>query len=195
MSADKLLFATHNKHKAEEIRTLLAGHYDVLTLGETGFHEDIPETGNTLEENAILKARYAFEKTGFDCFADDTGLEVRILTGEPGVYSARYAGTHGNSEANIAKLLTKLEGVSDRGACFRTVIALIIGNRLHTFEGIVDGIILHEKRGTNGFGYDPVFVPEGQNLSFAEMSLDEKNRYSHRARAIARLIDFLQNSK
>ena len=186
-----LVFATNNSHKLEEVRAILGERFRIASLKEIGCTDDIPETADTLEGNAMQKARYVKEKFGYDCFADDTGLEVVALNGAPGVYSARYAGPGHDSEANMQKLLKELEGKTNRQARFRTVIALLLEGEEHTFEGIVPGTILTERRGTAGFGYDPVFVPEGFKETFAEMGNEEKNRISHRARAVQRLAEFL----
>lgn len=186
-----LVFATNNLHKLEEVRDILGGSFRIASLKEIGCTDDIPETADTLEGNALQKARYVKEKFGYDCFADDTGLEVEALGGAPGVFSARYAGPGHDSEANMQKLLKELEGKTNRQAQFRTVVALILEGREYTFEGIVRGSILAECRGTAGFGYDPVFVPEGYAETFAEMGSEEKNRISHRARAVQKLADFL----
>ena len=198
----KIVFATNNKNKLSEIREILGSGFEVMSLAEIGCHEDIPETGNTLLDNAVQKARYVFEKYGYDCFADDTGLEVDALDGEPGVHSARYAeGTDHDSNANMDKLLYKLGDESRRTARFRTVIALLQkqqsgesageGSVLHIFEGKVEGSIIKEKRGAEGFGYDPIFMPEGYDKTFAELGLDVKNQISHRARAVKKLADYL----
>jgi len=187
----ELIFATHNKHKAEEIRALLSGDLHIITLGEAGIHDEIPEPFDTLEANASAKSHAIYEMTGKDCFSEDTGLEVRALNGEPGVKSARYAGNDRSFDANIDKLLANLEGKTDRSARFRTVISLLIDGQETRFEGICEGRIIHEKRGTAGFGYDPVFIPDGSELSFAEMTLEEKNRYSHRKKATVKLVAFL----
>ncbi len=198
----KIVFATNNKNKLSEIREILGSGFEVMSLAEIGCHEDIPETGETLLDNAIQKARYVFEKYGYDCFADDTGLEVDALGGEPGVHSARYAeGTDHNSNANMDKLLGKLGDETHRSARFRTVIALLQkqqsgesageGSVLHIFEGKVEGSIIKEKRGAEGFGYDPIFMPEGYDKTFAELGLDIKNQISHRARAVKKLADYL----
>lgn len=188
----KLVFATNNAHKLEEIRAILGNKVEVLSLNDISCHADIPETADTLEGNAALKAQYIYEHYGLDCFADDTGLEVEALGGAPGVYSARYAGGEGHdSEANMKKLLKELEGENDRRAQFRTVICLIEDGKEHFFEGIVKGGIIEEKRGASGFGYDPVFVPEGYEETFAEMGGEEKNRISHRARAVRQLCSYL----
>lgn len=186
-----LVFATNNLHKLEEVRDILGGSFRIASLKEIGCTDDIPETADTLEGNALQKARYVKDKFGYDCFADDTGLEVEALGGAPGVFSARYAGPGHDSEANMQKLLKELEGKANRQAQFRTVVALILEGREYTFEGIVRGTILTERRGTAGFGYDPVFVPEGYAETFAEMGSEEKNRISHRARAVQKLADFL----
>lgn len=186
-----LVFATNNLHKLEEVRDILGGSFRIASLKEIGCTDDIPETADTLEGNALQKARYVKEKFGYDCFADDTGLEVEALGGAPGVFSARYAGPGHDSEANMQKLLKELERKTNRQAQFRTVVALLLDGEEYTFEGIVRGTILTERRGTAGFGYDPVFVPEGYAETFAEMGSEEKNRISHRARAVQKLADFL----
>ena len=194
-TANSLVFATNNQHKLEEIRSILGSRFEILSLNDIGCHVDIPETANTLEGNAILKARYIVDHYGYDCFADDTGLEVPALGGEPGVHSARYAeGTDHNSEANMQKLLHRLEGVDDRRAQFRTVICLARkgdSSNYTLFEGVVKGTISKEKHGTEGFGYDPIFVPEGYNESFAQLGMDVKNHISHRARAVEKLVKYL----
>ncbi len=198
----KIVFATNNKNKLSEIREILGSGFEVMSLAEIGCHEDIPETGDTLLDNAVQKARYVFDKYGYDCFADDTGLEVDALDGEPGVHSARYAeGTDHDSNANMDKLLRKLGDETHRSARFRTVIALLQkqqsgesageGSVLHIFEGKVEGSIIKEKRGAEGFGYDPIFMPEGYDKTFAELGLDVKNQISHRARAVKKLADYL----
>lgn len=189
----EIVFATNNINKLREIRRICGDEFRILGLIDIGCTEDIPETADTFEGNAELKARYVKEHYGFDCFADDSGLMVDALGGEPGVYSARYAGGEGHdSEANMNLLLKKLEGVTDRRARFVTVIALIIGNELHTFSGTVEGEILTERHGNGGFGYDPVFRPLEADCTFAEMASDDKNAISHRGRATAALIDFLK---
>jgi XTP/dITP diphosphohydrolase len=191
----KIVFATHNANKLKEVRAHLADRYEVLGLNDVDCHEEIPETGQTLEENALIKARYVFDNYGLDCFADDTGLMVDVLNGAPGVYSARYAGEHGDSEANMTKLLRELEGISDRTARFVTVIALVRkGHRDEVFYGKVEGQITTERSGKDGFGYDPIFRPEGYDITFAEMALTEKNQISHRGKAVAQLVDFLANA-
>lgn len=188
----KLVFATNNAHKLEELRAILGEGIEMLILKDIGCEADIPETAATLEGNAALKAEYIYRHYGLDCFADDTGLEVEALGGAPGVYSARYAGGDGHdSEANMRRLLRELEGVENRKAQFRTVICLIEGGEERLFEGIVRGSITERKQGTSGFGYDPVFRPEGYDETFAEMGSDEKNRISHRARAVQRLVEYL----
>ena len=188
----KLVFATNNKHKLEEVRAILGNRIEVLSLNDINCHDDIPETADTLEGNALIKARYIYEKFGVDCFADDTGLEVEALNGEPGVYSARYAGEDCNPEANMHKLLHNLTGKNDRDAQFRTVIALIIKGEEKLFNGIVKGTISNEKMGEAGFGYDPIFIPEGFSESFAQMTSDIKNSISHRYRATEELSNYLK---
>jgi len=191
----KLVFATNNHHKIKEINHILGNEFSLVTPSEVGITEDIPENEPTLEGNALSKARYIYEATGLDVFADDTGLETEALNGLPGVISARFAGEEKNSEANIVKLLEMLSGLDNRRARFRTVIALITGKKEYLFEGIVNGVIIDEKRGKEGFGYDPVFVPEGSVHTFAEMDLDEKSLVSHRARAFLKLKEFLSDYK
>ena len=188
----KLVFATNNRHKLEEVRAIVGDRVEVLSLNDIDCHDDIPETADTLQGNALIKARYIYDKFGVDCFADDTGLEVDALGGEPGVYSARYAGEECCSEANMQKLLHNLTGKSDRKAQFRTVIALIINGEEKLFNGIVKGTIAEEKMGDSGFGYDPIFIPEGFSESFAQMSSDQKNSISHRYRATKQLSDYLK---
>lgn len=188
----RFVFATNNRHKLEEIRAIVGSSIEVLSLKDIGCEADIPETAHTLEGNAALKAEYIYRHYGIDCFADDTGLEVEALGGEPGVYSARYAGGEGHdSEANMRKLLAALQGEKNRKAQFRTAICLIEGGKEHLFEGIVGGHIATERHGKDGFGYDPIFVPEGYTQTFAEMGNDEKNKISHRARAVAQLCRYL----
>lgn len=200
----KIVFATNNQHKLQEIRDILGSEFEIVSLKDIGCDVDIPETGNTLEENAMQKAQYVYDHYNLSCFADDTGLEVEALNCEPGVHSARYAeGTDHDSEANMAKLLRNLEGKDNRKARFRTVIALIQKQdvcpcgctsikKVNRFEGIVDGSIATEKHGTAGFGYDPIFVPEGYDKSFAELGESIKNGISHRARAVAKLAEYLK---
>jgi XTP/dITP diphosphohydrolase len=187
----KLVFATNNKHKLEEMRAILGGKVELLSLADIDCHDDIPETADTLEGNALIKARYIYDKYGCSCFADDTGLEVDALGGEPGVYSARYAGENNDSEANMRKLLQNLTGKSERSAQFRTVIALIIEGEEFLFDGIVRGRISEERMGSAGFGYDPIFVPDGYDESFAQMAVEQKNAISHRSRAAAALNEYL----
>lgn len=187
----KIVFATHNEHKLKEVAEMLSPAFDVLGLNDIGCTEDIEETEDTLEGNAFLKAAYVFEKYNLNCFSDDTGLEVTALDGAPGVYSARYAGQGRDSNDNMDKLLANLKVKSDRSAQFRTVIALIINGERYQFDGIVKGHVAKDKRGTNGFGYDPIFVPEGYDKAFAELGNEVKNQISHRARATQKLIDFL----
>jgi len=189
----KLVFASNNKNKIIEIQSILPNTIEILSLEDIGCVVDIPETADTIEGNAILKANYVTQKYGYDCFADDSGLEVDALNGEPGVYSARYAGEQKNNEDNIDKLLIKLSNKSDRKAHFKTVIALNINNESHLFTGIAKGEIMNERKGTNGFGYDPVFQPKGYSRTFAEFSLQEKSVISHRAKAVKQLITFLNN--
>ena len=189
----RLVFATNNKHKQEEMSAILGDKVELLSLADIGCHDDIPETADTLEGNALIKARHIYNKYGLPCFADDTGLEVDALDGAPGVYSARYAGENNDSEANMQKLLQNLTGKSVRSAQFRTVIALIIEGEEFLFDGIVRGSIAEERKGTAGFGYDPIFVPDGYEESFAQMASEQKNAISHRSRAASALNDFLQN--
>ena len=191
--AMKIVFATNNKHKLEEIRRMLAGKHEIVSLADIGCHDEIPEEQDTLEGNAFQKARYIKEHYGYDCFADDTGLEIEALGGRPGVYSARYAGEDKDSEANMQKVLTEMQGCDNRRARFRTAIALVFRGEEHLFEGEVRGEILRERHGEGGFGYDPIFRPEGFSVSFAEMSLDDKNRISHRGEAVRRLAAFLNH--
>ena len=191
----KLIFATNNRHKLTEVGQILGDKLELVTLAECGITEDIPETSPTIEGNALQKARYVWERTHQNCFADDTGLEVEALNGAPGVRSARYATDGHDFDANVTLLLHNLEGCENRSARFRTVVALIIDGEEYTFEGIVNGRIITERSGEGGFGYDPVFVPEGEELTFAEMSPEAKNAISHRGRAIARLAEWLKQNK
>lgn len=186
-----LLFATNNPKKVEEIKSKLT-EITIKTLAECNIIEDIPETSSTLEGNASQKANYIKANYGFDCFADDTGLEIEALNGEPGVYSARYAGDDRDANKNMDKVLERLKGKENRNAQFKTVISLISNGKETLFTGIVKGTIIEEKRGDSGFGYDPIFVPEGYNKTFAEMTLDEKNKISHRALAVEKLVEFLR---
>ena len=188
----KIVFATNNAHKLGEVRQVVGDKFDIVSLRECGIVEDIPENEPTLEGNALVKARYIYNRTGLDCFADDTGLEVDALGGEPGVRSARYATDGHDDEANKRLLLERLQGAEDRAAQFRTAVALIIGGKEYLFEGIVRGEIASEERGEGGFGYDPLFFPEGSELTFAQMSGEEKNAISHRGRAVRKLAEFLQ---
>ena len=188
----RIVFATNNQHKLSEIRQILGSRVEVLSLKDIGCDVDIPETGSTLEENALQKAQYVYDHYHIDCFADDTGLEVDALGGAPGVYSARYAGGEGHdSEANMTKLLGELGENNNRRARFRTVIALIQQGQVHEFEGIVNGQIIRERRGGEGFGYDPIFQPDGYDQTFAELGIEIKNQISHRARATAKLAEYL----
>lgn len=188
----KLVFATNNRHKLEEVGDVLKGHLEILSLKEINCFDDIPETADTLEGNALLKAQHIFENYGYDCFADDTGLEVEALDGRPGVYSARYAGEDQNAARNMEKLLGELDGKLNRRARFRTVVALIEGAKVSYFEGKIEGTIIEQKRGSAGFGYDPVFVPDGYSQTFAELGSEIKNKISHRALAIQELIQYLK---
>ncbi len=192
----KIVFATNNAHKLQELRQILGNQYEILGLADIGCHEDIPETADTIEGNARMKAEYVKQHYGYDCFSDDTGLEIDALNGEPGVLSARYAGPGHDSEANIEKVLKKLDGVTERTARFRTAIALLQGDEMHLFEGQVEGVILTERHGTGGFGYDSIFQPvEGDGSTFAQMLPQDKNSISHRGRAVAKLVEFLNREK
>lgn len=188
----KLVFASNNKNKIAEIKQMLPKTIELLSLEDIGCTEDIPETADTIEGNAILKANYVTQKYGYPCFADDTGLEVEILNGEPGVYSARYAGEQKNADDNMNKLLNNLKDKKNRMAQFKTIITLNINNEQHLFEGIIKGEIISEKRGIKGFGYDPIFVPKGFSTTFAEMEMSEKAKLSHRGIATRKLISFLE---
>lgn len=187
----RLTFATNNRHKIEEINAALGSEFKLLSLEDIGCHEELAEDQDTLEGNSSQKASYVFENYNEDCFADDTGLEVSALNGEPGVYSARYAGAQRNSEDNIDLVLKKLSGVDNRSAQFRTVITLITKEGTHQFEGVVKGQILTERKGQGGFGYDPVFLPDGSSKTLSEMTMEEKNKISHRGIAVKKLIEFL----
>lgn len=189
----KFVFATNNLHKLEEVNAIIDDKIELLTLNDINCHTDIPETADTLEGNALIKAKFVYDNYHKDCFGDDTGLEVEALNGEPGVYSARYAGDGHDSEANIKKLLHNLDGIENRKARFRTVFALIADGKEHYFEGIINGEIIKVRKGTAGFGYDSIFVPEGYTQTFAEMGNDVKNKISHRAIATQKLCKFLQN--
>lgn len=188
----KIVFATNNQHKLVEVRAVLGDEMEIISLEQLDCNDEIPETGNTLEANALIKAKYINEKFGLDCFADDTGLEVDALGGEPGVYSARYAGEEQNSRKNMEKLLENLANTNHRSARFRTVIAFIENENIHYFEGIIEGEIIKESRGNTGFGYDPIFVPAGYSKTFAELGADEKNKISHRALAVKKFADYLK---
>ena len=187
----QLVFATNNAHKLEEVQAKAGDKIKLLSLNDIGCHDDIAETGLTFNENASIKSNYIYHKYNLNCFGDDSGLEIDALNNEPGIYSARYAGTHGNHAANMDKVLEKLKGLPNRKARFRTVISLIWNGTEHFFEGTVEGVIRTERSGTAGFGYDPIFQPDGYDITFAEMSMDEKNRISHRGRAVDQLINFL----
>ena len=189
----ELVFATNNNHKLEEIQAILGNQFKILSLYDIGCNEEIPEEQQTLEGNASQKSFYIYNKFGYNCFADDTGLEIDSLNGEPGVYSARYAGEEKGAEANMNKVLDKLAKIKNRDARFRTVISLVINGREELFEGIVEGEILAEKKGSSGFGYDPIFRPKGFGQTFAEMNLSAKNKISHRGRAVEKLIIYLKN--
>ncbi|MEY3367477.1 MAG: hypothetical protein RI973_632 [Bacteroidota bacterium] len=190
----KLIFATGNPNKVKEVRHLLSHDFEVGGLQDIGCTEELPETTPTIPGNALQKARYVYEKYGVNCFSEDTGLEIDALNGEPGVHSARYAGEEKDPQANMDLVLRKMEGLENRSARFRTVIALLLDGKAYTFEGVAEGIIEKEKSGTGGFGYDPIFRPEGADLTFAQMDLAQKSNISHRAKAIAQLISFLKNT-
>ena len=194
-SKREIVFATNNLHKLEEIKQIIGDRFNILSLKDIGCNEDIPETASTLEGNAEIKARYVKDNYGYDCFADDTGLEVEALNGAPGVLSARYAGDNHDSQANMELLLENMRCENNRKARFRTVIALLVDNNLTLMDGIVEGEITHERAGDSGFGYDPIFKPIESDLTFAQMSGDEKNKISHRGRATAKLIEKLVNIK
>ena len=188
----ELVFATNNKHKLQEVSEMLDGIVLIKSLNDIGLAGDIPETADTLDGNALQKAQWVYERTGLDCFADDTGLEVEALDGRPGVYSARYAGEHCSFDDNINKMLSEMQGKTNRHACFRTVICLIENGEPRYFEGRVDGQILTERYGKEGFGYDPIFMPDRFAVSFAEMPLEVKNHISHRGKAVAKLVEYLK---
>ena len=190
----QLVFATNNRHKLEEVEAKLQGKIKLLTLNDIGCFDDIEETGTTFKANASIKSRYIYQKYELNCFGDDSGLEIDALNGEPGVYSARYAGEHGNHAANISKVLDNLKDKTDRKARFCTVISLIWNGEEYFFEGTVEGTIRHEPSGTDGFGYDPIFEPDGYAVTFAEMSMDQKNQISHRAKAMEKLVAFLSKT-
>ena len=187
----KIVFATNNEHKLDEITKISRGKLEILSLSDINCHEEIPETGDTLKENALIKAKYVKDKFGLDCFADDTGLEVDALNNAPGIYSSRYAGPNCDPEDNMQKLLQDLQGLKNRKAQFRTVIALILNGKEYYFEGVVKGEIIHQKKGSNGFGYDPIFKPIGYDKTFGELPEKIKNSLSHRAIATQKLVDFL----
>lgn len=187
----QLVFATNNRHKLDEVSAKINSDITLLTLNDIGCHDDIEETGSTFRENASIKSHYIFEKYQLDCFGDDSGLEIDALNGEPGVYSARYAGTHGDHEANISKVLELMQNAENRKARFRTVISLMWQGQEHFFEGTVEGTIRTERSGAKGFGYDPVFQPDGYDITFAEMSMEEKNNISHRGKAVELMAEFL----
>lgn len=189
----KLVFATNNSHKLQEVSKIIGDNLELVNLHDINCHEDIPETADTLEGNALLKARYIKEHYSFDCFADDTGLEVEALNNAPGVYSARYAGPGHDAQANMRKLLHEMEGKENRKARFRTVIALILDGKEYLFDGIINGVITAEKKGESGFGYDPIFMPDGYTQTFAELGDDIKNTISHRALAVHKLAEFLSS--
>lgn len=189
--SSKLVFATNNLHKLEEVNAMLNGAFELLTLEQIGCDIDIPETGETFEENAGQKSWYVYNNYNMNCFGDDSGLVVDALNGEPGVYSARYSGTRDHNK-NIDLLLKKLEGKENRAARFKAVISLVLDGKEHLFEGTVEGTIRHERSGTDGFGYDPIFQPDGYDVTFAEMSMDDKNAISHRGRAVEKLVNFLK---
>jgi len=191
----KLIFATNNQHKVDEMRFAVGDKFEIITLKEAGIDIDIPEPFDTLEENASQKSKTIYQLTKINCFSEDTGLEVEALNGEPGVKSARYAGDHKSFDANIEKLLTNLANKTNRNARFRTVLSLIINGKETLFEGICPGKIIDHKEGNKGFGYDPVFVADGANKTFAEMDSEEKNMYSHRTKAVTKLVAFLTNSE
>jgi len=189
----KLIFATNNKHKLKEVRQILGNKFNILSLKDIDCNEEIPETQNTIKGNASQKSRFVYEKYKIDCFADDTGLEIDALNGAPGVYSARYAGENCSFEDNVQKVLKELENIENRKARFKTVISLIINKKEYFFEGIINGTITTQKKGYDGFGYDPIFLPDGCAGTFAELPSDEKNKISHRGIATRKLIAFLQN--
>jgi len=187
----EIIFASSNQNKAKEIQAAIPKSFIIKTLLDLGFHEEIPETADTFAGNALLKAQFVADKWKLPCFSDDSGLEIEALNNEPGVYSARYAGTQRNDDENMKLVLEKLQNETNRKACFKTVIALIIDGKTILFEGKVEGIIRHDKRGNHGFGYDPIFEPEGSGKTFAEMNIDEKSKYSHRKRAVDEMISYL----
>lgn len=187
----QIVFATNNSHKLEEVRSIVGSYIDILSLSDIGCNEDIPENGTTFEANAVEKASYIKDRYGYDCFADDSGLEVTALNNAPGVFSARYAGEPSSSQRNIEKLMCEMDGVAERSARFRTCIALLYEGEKVLFEGCIEGSIISTLRGCNGFGYDPLFVPQGYDVTFAEMTSQEKNKISHRAIATQKLVEYL----
>lgn len=190
----RIVFATGNYHKLKEVREILEDRFEIVSLEDIDFHEDIPETGDTLKENASIKSHYIFDRYHLDCFADDTGLEVDALNGAPGVYSARYAGEHVTYDDNVNKLLSELKNIEQRAARFKTVISLLLDGKEYFFEGTVEGHIIDHKMGLGGFGYDPVFVPDGFDKTFSEMAPETKNAISHRGRAIRKFVEFLRSN-
>jgi XTP/dITP diphosphohydrolase len=190
-----LIFATNNQHKVDEIRFVIGAQFDIVTMKEAGIDIDIPEPHDTLEANATEKSQTIHRMTGQDCFSEDTGLEVNGLNGEPGVKSARYAGDTRNFQKNVDKVLQNLKGKTDRSARFRTVVSLILNDKEHLFEGVCEGHISEDQKGIEGFGYDPIFIPTGAAVSFAEMTMEEKTSYSHRQKAVAKMINFLNNDR
>ncbi len=193
MNGKKIVFATNNPHKLQEIRDILGTEFNIVSLKELGFSGEIPETGNTLKENASQKSHFIYNRFNTDCFADDTGLEVDALNGEPGVYSARYAGENCSYSDNVNKLLRKMKGKTGRNARFKTVISLILNGKEYFFEGTVEGKIVEKPQGDSGFGYDPVFMPYGYDKTFAQMPAELKNKISHRGKAVKKLVEFLKN--
>ena len=191
----QLVFATNNAHKIEEVAAKIGDQFDILSLNAIGFTDDIAETGTTFAANASIKSQAIYSRFKLDCFGDDSGLEITALNGEPGVYSARYAGQHGNHDANIDKVLVNLKGKTNRRARFITMISLMWNGEEHFFEGTVEGTIRHERAGAKGFGYDPIFQPDGYDITFAEMTMAEKNNISHRARALEKMVEFLKTQK
>jgi XTP/dITP diphosphohydrolase len=188
-----LIFATNNQHKIDEIRTVIGTRFNIITLAEAGIHIDIPEPHDTIEENAAEKSSFIYHLTNKDCFGEDTGLEIEALNGQPGVLSARYAGDEKSHSKNIEKVLHNLQGIDNRNAQFKTIISLMIDGKQYQFEGLCNGKIMSELKGNDGFGYDPIFVPNGSDKTFAEMTMEEKNIYSHRRKATDKLIAFLKN--
>ncbi|WP_295650715.1 non-canonical purine NTP diphosphatase [uncultured Mucilaginibacter sp.] len=188
----QLVFATNNRHKIEEVLAKIGHQFTILSLDDIGCTDDIEETGTTFAANASIKSHFIYSKYQLSCFGDDSGLEIDALNGEPGVYSARYAGKHGDHEANMDKVLTLLNGQTNRKACFKTVISLVLDGKEHFFEGTVEGTIRNQRSGSQGFGYDPIFQPDGYTITFAEMTMQQKNAISHRARAVEKMVEFLK---